>query len=86
MPTNELGRGWKGAVTMKPGDIGVFAGDVRKNKGKHLLLSFATKCRLPLTNTFFSTRKGGAIYHTHNGISPKDHKRIDYDILPRRTH
>ena len=43
-----------------------------------------TNCKLPLTNTFFSTRKGGTLY-AHNGTSPNDRKRIDY-TLSRQAH
>ena len=33
------------------------------------LETFAATCKLALTNTFFSTRKGG-ISHSHDGIGP----------------
>ena len=49
------------------------------------LLSLASDNKLALTNTFFSTRKGG-ISHTFNGVnSHKDRKRIHY-ILTRQAH
>ena len=46
------------------------------NNGKRLL-SYATNCRLALTNTCFSTRNDG-MSHSHNGTSPNNRKRIDY--------
>ena len=63
--------------------LGAYGRDARNDNGERLL-SFATNCKLALTNTFFSTRKGG-ISHTHNGTSPNDRKRIDY-ILTRQVH
>ena len=51
------------------------------------MLNFATYTKLAVTNTFFSTRKGG-ISHTYNGVigdRAGDFKRIDY-ILTRRAH
>jgi len=63
--------------------LGAYGRDVRSDNGKRLL-SFATSCKLALTNTFFSTRKGG-ISHTYNGTSLNDRKRIDY-ILTRQVH
>ena len=63
--------------------LGAYGRDVRNDNGRRLL-SFATNCKLALTNTFFSTRKGG-ISHTHNGTSPNDRMRIDY-ILTRQVH
>lgn len=63
--------------------LGAYGRDLINDNGKRLL-SFATNCKLALTNTFFSTRKGG-ISHTHNGTGPNDRKRIDY-ILTRQVH
>ena len=63
--------------------LGEYGRDVHNDNGKRLL-SFATNCKLALTNMFVSTRKGG-ISHTHNGTSPNDRAPIDY-ILIRQAH
>ena len=60
--------------------------DELNNNGKRLL-NFATDNKLAVTNTFFSTHKGG-ISHTYNGVigdRAGDFKRIDY-ILTRQAH
>ena len=54
-----------------------------KNKNDERLLSFAAGCKLALTNTFFSPRKGG-ISHTHTSARQNDRKRIEY-ILTRQV-
>ena len=54
------------------------------NDNGRLLLTFATDNRLAITNTFFPTRKGG-IWHTYNGVSGDECRRIDY-ILTRQAH
>ena len=54
------------------------------NDNGRLLLTLATDNRLAILNTFFDTRKGG-IWHTYNGVSGRDRKRIDY-ILTRQAH
>ena len=49
------------------------------------LLTVASDNKLALTNTFFSTRKGG-VSHTFNGISSRnDQKRIDYILTHSST-
>ena len=64
--------------------LGAYGRDELNSNGKRLL-AFASDNKLALTNTFFSTRKGG-ISHTFNGISSRnDQKRIDY-ILTRQAH
>ena len=63
--------------------IGMYGRDELNDNGM-LLLNFATENRLALTNTFFETRKGG-IWHTYNGVSGTDCKRLDY-ILTRQAH
>ena len=66
--------------------LGAYGRDELNNNRKRLL-SFATDNKLVITNTFFSTRKGG-ISHTYNGVIGDrvgDFKRIDY-ILTRQAH
>lgn len=63
--------------------IGMYGRDELNDNGM-LLLTFATENRLALTNTFFETRKSG-IWHTYNGVSGTDCKRLDY-ILTRQAH
>ena len=41
-----------------------------------VLLLFAINCKLALTNTILSSRKGSTP-HTHTGARPNDRKRID---------
>ena len=68
------------------GVLGAYGRDELNDNG-HLLLTFAADNRLAITNTFFSTRKGG-ISHTYNGVAgnrASDFKRIDY-ILTRQAH
>ena len=60
---------------MKVELLGAYGRDIRVDNGRRFL-SFATNCKLALSNTFCSKRKG-RIYHTHNGTSPNDRKRID---------
>ena len=60
--------------------------ELNNNNGKRLL-NFATNNKLAVTNTSFSTRKGG-ISHTYNGVigdRAGDFKRIDY-IPTRQAH
>ena len=58
--------------------------DELNSSGKGLL-TFAKDNKLALTNTFFSTRKGG-VSHTFNGVSSRnDQKRMGY-ILTRQEH
>ena len=65
--------------------LGAYGRHELNNNGEPLLI-FAKDNKLgALTNTFFSTRKGG-VYHTFNGVSSRnDRKRIDY-ILSRQAH
>ena len=65
--------------------LGAYGRDELNNNGKRLV-NFATDNKLAVTNTFFSTRKGG-ISHTYNGVieDAGDFKRIDY-ILTRHAH
>ena len=64
--------------------LGAYGRDKLNNNGKHLL-TFTKDNKLALTNTFFSTRKGG-VSHAFNGISSRnDQKRIDY-IRTRHAH
>ena len=64
--------------------LGEYGRDELNNNGKRLL-TFAKDNKRALTNTFFSTRKGG-VSHTFNGISSRnDQKRIDF-ILTRQAH
>ena len=67
------------------GVLGAYGRDELNNNDKRLL-NFARDNELAVTNTFFSTRKGG-ISHTYNGIigdRAGDFKRIDY-ILTRQA-
>ena len=74
----------EGERTEDDGVLGAYGRDELNNNGKRLL-NFATDNKLAVTNTFFSTRKGG-ILHTHNGvIGDRAGKRIDY-ILTRQAH
>ena len=68
------------------GVLSAYGRDQLNNNGKRLLI-FAIDNKLIVTNTFFSTRKGG-ISHTYNGVlgdRAGDFKRIDY-ILTRQAH
>ena len=76
----------EGERTEDDGVLGAYGRDELNNNGK-CLLNFATDNKLAVTNTFFSTRKGG-ISHTYNGVigdRAGDFKRIDY-ILTRQAH
>ena len=76
----------EGEGTEDGGVLGAYVRDELNSNGKRLL-NFATDNKLTVTNTFFSTRKGG-ISHTHNGVigdRAGDFKRIDY-ILTRQAH
>ena len=75
-----------GERTEDDGVLGAYGRDELNDNGKRLL-NFATDNKLAVTNTFFSTRKGG-IPHTYNGVigdRAGDFKRIDY-ILTRQAH
>ena len=76
----------EGERTEHDGVLGAYGRDEFNNTGKRLL-DFATDRKLAVTNTFFSTRKGGTS-HTYNGVigdRAGDFKRIDY-ILTRQAH
>ena len=77
----------EGERTEDDGVLGAYGEDELNDNGKHLL-NFTTDNRLAVTNTFFSTRKGG-VSHTHSGIigdrAASDFKRIDY-ILTHQAH
>ena len=76
----------EGERTEGDGVLGAYERDELNNNGK-CLLNFATENKFAVTNTFFSTRKGG-ISHTYNGVigdRAGDFKRIDY-ILTRQAH
>ena len=76
----------EGERTDDDGVLGAYGRDEYNNNGK-CLLNFAKDNKLAVTNTFFSTRKGG-ISHTENGVigdRAGDFKRIDY-ILTRQAH
>ena len=76
----------QGEGTEDDGALGAYGRDELNNNGKRLL-NLATDNKLAVTNTFFSTRKGG-ISHTYNGViggRAGDFKRIDY-ILTRQAH
>ena len=66
--------------------LGAYGRDDLHNNGTRLL-TFAKDNKLAITNTFFSTRKGGVSHtSTFNGISSRnDLKRIDY-ILTQQSH
>ena len=66
----------EGERTEDDGELGACGRHELNNNGKRLL-NFAADNKLAVTNTFFSTRKGG-ISHTYNGV-------IDY-ILTRQAH
>ena len=69
----------EGERTKDDGVLGGYGRDELNNNGKRLL-NFATDNKLAVTNTFFSTRKGG-ILHTYDGVigdRAGDFKRIDY--------
>ena len=76
----------EGERTEDDGVLGAYGrGDLNNNSKR--LLNFAPDNKLAVTNTFFSTRKGG-ISHTYNGVigdRAGDFKRIDY-ILTRQAH
>ena len=63
--------------------LGAYGRDALNDNGERLL-SFAINCKLALTDTFFSARKGGKS-HTYNRTSPKNRKQID-DIFTRQAH
>ena len=76
----------EGDRTEDDGVLGAYGRDELNNNGKRLL-NFAADNKLAVTNTFFSTRKGG-ISHTYNGAigdRAGDFKSIDY-ILTRQAH
>ena len=76
----------EGERTEDDGVLGAYGRDELNNNGKRLP-NFSTDNKLAVTNTFFSTRKGG-ISHTYNGViedRADDFKRIDY-ILTRQAH
>ena len=76
----------EGERTEDDGVLDAYGHDKLNDNSKRLL-NFATDNKLPVTNTFFSTRKGG-ISHTYNGVigdHAGDFKRIDY-IPTRQTH
>ena len=80
------GRRIEGESLQDEGILGTYERDELNDNGK-LLLSFATDNKLAITNTFFSTRKGG-VSHTYNGVTGSrtgDFKRIDY-VLTRQAH
>ena len=83
MPTRDHGQKKEGCGDDESRALGAYGRDVRNDNGRRFL-SFLTNCKFELTNTFFSTRKGG-ISFTHNGTNPIDRKRIDY-ILTRQAH
>ena len=62
-----LGRRIEGESLQDEGILGTYGYDELNHNGK-LLLSFATDNKLAITNTFFSTRKGG-VSHTYNGVT-----------------
>ena len=66
--------------------LGGYGRDELNSSGKGLL-TFAKDNKLALTNTFFSTRKGG-VSHTFNGVSSRNcQKRIDNILfLFHRSH
>ena len=64
MPTRELDRGWEGAVTMKVEcleHMDVMFVTIMANDS---FLWFDTDFKSALTNTFFSSRKGGISVYT----------------------
>ena len=76
----------EGGRTEDGGVFGVYGRDELDDNAKRLL-NFATDNKLDVTNTFFSTHKGG-ISHTYNGAigdRAGDFKRIDC-ILARQAH
>ena len=64
--------------------LGTYGRDSLAKDNAKQVLPFATNRKLALTNTFFSTRKGG-ILHTHNGTRPNDRERIGC-ILTYQAH
>ena len=75
-----------GGRTEDDGVLGAYGRDGLDDNAKRLL-NFATDKKLAVTNTFFSTHKGG-ISHTYNGAigdRAGDFKRIDC-ILARQAH
>ena len=56
----------EGERTEDDGVLGAYGRDELNKNGKRLL-NFATDNKLAVTNTFFSTHKGG-ISHTYNGV------------------
>ena len=76
----------EGGRTEDDGVLGAYGRDELDDNAKHLL-NFAKDNKLDVTNTFFSTHKGG-ISHTYNGAigdRAGDFKRIDC-ILARQAH
>ena len=72
--------------TVDDGVLGAYGRDELNDNGERLL-NFAIDNKLAVTNTLFSTHKGG-ISHTYNGVigdRAGDFKRIDY-ILTRQAH
>ena len=80
------GEKMEGGRTEDDGVLGAYGRDELNDNGERLL-NFTTDNKLAVTNTFFSTRKGG-ISHTYNGVigdRAGDIKRIDY-ILTHQAH
>ena len=76
----------EGEGTEDDGVLGAYGRDELNNNGKRLP-NFATDNKHAVTNTFFSTLKGGISY-IYNGVigdRAGDFKRIDY-ILTRQAH
>ena len=61
-----IGETIEGERTEDDGVLGAYGRDELNDNGK-ILLNFATDNKLAVTNTFFSTCKGG-ISHTYNGV------------------
>ena len=61
-----IGENIEGERTEDDGVLGAYGRDELNDNGK-LLLNFATDNKLAVTNTFFSTCKGG-ISHTYNDV------------------
>ena len=79
------GKKIEGERTEDDGVRGAYGRDELNGNGKRLL-NFATDNKLAVTNTFFSTRKGG-ISHTYGVITDRagDFNRT-YCILTRQAH
>lgn len=65
------------------GTMGKYGRNELNDDGR-LLLTFTTRNRLAVLNTFSDTRKDG-IWHTYNGPSGTDRKCLNY-ILTRQSH